>query len=326
MPLHYQGVVQEHLAVRNSCGIFDVSHMGVISITGKNASRFIDYLSTNDLSQKKDGSVTYTVFCHANGGSVDDLLVYRKNEQEWFVIANASNRGKDLAHITTEARNFTDVQVQDHFKDCGILAIQGPDSEKVISKLFPSLVIPKRMRFEILDQNTIIARTGYTGSDGFEVIVPSEDIEKLWESALKLSVIPAGLGARDTLRLEMGYALYGHEIDDGIAPIESVSGWTVKLDKSEFIGKLALKNWKNKRSEYGVILDGKGVARADYQVFRNGKLIGKVTSGNYAPSLQKSIAIILVEDHLEMGERIDIAIRDQFVPAHIVKLPFYHIG
>lgn len=330
MPIQYAGIIQEHCNVRQNVGIFDVSHMGRIQVQGKDAERFLDRLSTNKIKGKPDGSATYTVWGMPHGGCVDDLIVYKESAEKFFVVANAGNRQKDLQHLLNESKSF-DVCIQDCFSD-GILAIQGPKADPLLKELFPQAIQLKPMHFMTLEadgKKIIISRTGYTGAGGFEIFASKDETIKLWDRLLQegqaYGIQPIGLGARDTLRLEMGYALYGHEINEEISPNESVSRWTIKWDKGDFIGKSAMEQIEQnhtKRSEYGVILIEKGIAREGYEVLQEGKRIGKVTSGTFSPILNKSIAIILVNKPLKEGDFIDVQIRQNLVKAEVVKLPF----
>jgi aminomethyltransferase len=327
MPVEYQGIRFEHLAVRERAGIFDVSHMGRIEICGKDAEPFLDYLSTNKIKGKKDGSATYTVFCRETGGAVDDLIVYRQTQELFFVVVNASNREKDLHHLQEMAKNF-DVATVPKYDEEGILAIQGPLSKGIVGKRFPesaslSLMHFKRMSYE--GYEFILSATGYTGEAGFEIYAPLAIIPNLWEMFLSDDVEPVGLGARDTLRLEMGYALYGHELSEDIAPTESVSSWTVKWEGRDFLGKAALEKLEGspqKRQQAGIIMQEPGIAREGYPVFREGKPIGKVTSGTMSPTLNQAIAIIMVAEKLCVGENVDVEIRGKKRKAEVVKLPF----
>lgn len=334
MPVQYKGIIQEHKTVRERVGIFDVSHMGRVVIRGKDAEIFLDYLSTNQIRGKQPGSATYTVWCNESGGTVDDLLVYNQCKNLFFVIVNASNRQKDLEHLYKQASHF-DVVIEPKYESEGILAIQGPQARIVISKIFKEASNLKSMHFlSVLcrEQELILSATGYTGAGGFEIYAPLKVIQELWHTFLVVGkaeeIEPVGLGARDTLRLEMGYALYGHELSEEIAPTESVSRWTVKWDK-DFLGKKALEQLENspkRRFEYGIILKDRGIAREGYKVFQKDELIGKVTSGTMSPSLNHAIAIILVDRKLKEGDNVAIQIRSNQCVAEIVKLPFYTRG
>lgn len=331
MPLQYQGIIQEHHAVRHRVGIFDVSHMGCIFIEGKDAESYLDYLSTNEIKGKGPSKAVYTVWCTETGASVDDLIVYCQDAFRYFVVVNAANRQKDLKHMQQHATGFN-VSIKEKFDEYGILAIQGPKAKGLIGEIFPAAAALKPMHLIEIPyqkQMIILSTTGYTGSGGFEIFAPINLIEGLWDLILEkgqgCGIEPIGLGARDTLRLEMGYALYGHEINESIAPTESVSAWTVNLSKEKFIGKealLKLEASQQKRSEVGLILIDPGIARESYEVLSDGKQIGKITSGGYSPTLERSIAIALTEKTLQPGEIVEVKIRKNLCKAQVVKLPF----
>jgi aminomethyltransferase len=327
MPVQYQGIIAEHHAVRNNVGIFDVSHMGRIIVQGEEAEKFLDYISTNIISGKSDYSATYTVWSNASGGCIDDVIVYKINPTNFFVIANAGNRQKDVEHLQKESKRFK-VTIKDCFATEGILAIQGPKAISLMSKVFPEAKDLPAMHFcEVIfeGKKMILSHTGYTGAGGVEIYAPTPLIILLWDRIIDEGAVPIGLGARDTLRLEMGYALYGHEISEDIAANESVSCWTVKWKKNDFLGKATLESIENsldKRTEYGVILQEPGIARAGYEVFLNGEKIGHVTSGSHSPTLNHSIAIILSSVKLQEGDEVEIQIRQNFCKAKVVKLPF----
>lgn len=331
MPLFYSGILQEHHAVRTSAGIFDVSHMGRIEVTGKDAALFLDHLSTNHLLNKKELTATYTVWCNGSGGSLEDLIIYKITNQHCYLICNASNRQKVLQHLLTMSQNYN-VAIVPKFEGEGILALQGPNAEAIAEEIFPEVASLKPMQV-IPISGGYLSKTGYTGSGGIEIVASDVIISKLWDQFMDFGksygLLPCGLGARDTLRLEMGYALYGHELDENIAPTETVSRWTVKWDKEEFVGKealLALENSPQKRSEHGVILLDKGIAREGYPVRSGNVQIGRVTSGTMAPSLNKAVAIILTIGDLSIGDIIEIQVRERWVKAEVVQLPFYRIG
>lgn len=329
MPLQYTGIIQEHKAVRSGIGLFDVSHMGRIRIEGQDAELLMDYLSTNRIAGKPDGSAIYTVWCRQDGTAVDDLIVYKESPETFFVIVNACNRQKDLLHLQTYAAGRK-VTITDYFQTDGILSLQGPKAADLLGRLFPSIKSLKHMHFISLpSEHVTISRTGYTGEDGFEIYGKNDLIIKLWQWLLEygkeFGIIAAGLGARDTLRLEAGFALYGHELSDSIAPIESVSAWTIKWDKADFLGKPALEKLKETghRHEYGIILRDKGIAREGYPIFKEGKQIGTVTSGTFSPTLSKAVAIVLVERNLALGDSLEVQVRGNRCAAQVVALPFY---
>jgi aminomethyltransferase len=331
MPVQYQGILAEHQAVRQAVGLFDVSHMGRIKVQGSDAEPLLDFLSTNCITKKPPGTATYTVWCHAHGGSIDDVIIYKRDESHFFVIANASNRDKDLIHLGTQAQlQKCEVEIQEIFNQAGILALQGPSAVPLLASLVPEVQSLKPMHFLSLgSEDFFISRTGYTGAGGFELYGSASKIVEWWDLLMKkgqdYGIQPIGLGARDTLRLEMGFALYGHELSDTIAPNESVAAWTVKWDKPQFLGKEALEQIENsstKRWSYGVRLLDKGIARQGCQVLKNENLIGEVTSGSFSPTLGEGIALILVHTPLQIGDRIMIQIRQNLCHAQVVELPF----
>lgn len=331
MPMQYKGVIQEHHAVRFHIGIFDVSHMGRIYVEGLVAEALLDYLSTNTIIGKKDGTATYTVWCREDGTVVDDLIVYRINKTKFFLVVNAGNREKDLIHLLHYSAS-RDVIINDRYEEDGILAIQGPKALDLIYEIFPESRNLKLMHFisvPFQGQEIILSRTGYTGENGVEIYAANELIVQLWNLLLDkgkdYKIEPIGLAARDTLRLEMGYALYGHELSDRMMPNESVSAWTIKWDKPDFLGKSAIeKHLQNQRYQYGITLKGKGIAREGYPVLHNGSTIGFVTSGTFSPTLNQAIAIVLVEKKLNEGDSVEVQIRQNLCPAQVVNLPFYH--
>jgi aminomethyltransferase len=333
MPLYYTSLIQEHLNVRQKGGIFDVSHMGRVEVEGKDAEKFLNYLSCNEIANKSSGTATYTIFCSEKGTCVEDLIIYKETDYKYFLILNACNRQKDLIHLQHFAHKYNyAVEIRDRYQENGILAIQGPKALILLLQFFPDLKNLSPMHFlstHYENENIFISRTGYTGENGYEIYASNPLIVTLWNQLIKegkiLGIEPAGLGARDTLRLEMGYALYGHELDETIYPSETVAHWTIKWSK-DFLGKpqlIELENSGNKRAEFGIILKGKGIARAGYPVYKEGQQIGKVTSGTFAPSLNQAIAIVLLERNLLEGDSVDIQIRESKVAAQIVNLPFY---
>ncbi len=332
MPLHYPtGVVQEHQTVRNCCGLFDVSHMGRIDIVGPQAEELLQWLSTNQIAGHPDGSATYTTWCHEKGGTVDDLIVFRLHAQHFFIVTNASNREKDLAHIRAQAQG-KNVEIKPAEAHMMILALQGPKSSLLLHELLPSLPDLAPMHLAQIDERHfqgIVSTTGYTGAGGFEIFSSVEHGLELWDTLLQfghdIGLKPAGLGARDTLRLEMGYALYGHELSDSISPNESVSAWAVKLKDHPFIGKEAialLDQAPKKRYACGVMLNEKAIPREGFKVFLDGQEIGVVTSGNFSPTLNRPIALVLANQELKPDQEVAIEIRSQQMKATVKKLPF----
>jgi aminomethyltransferase len=327
MPIHYKGILAEHRAVREKVGLFDVSHMGRISVRGRDAEKLLDLLATNRIEGKEPLSATYTVWCNPEGGSLDDVITYKIRDEEFFVIVNAGNRQKDLEHLKKQAKGLN-VEIQDHYLDGGILALQGPQALPLLLLLYPEIAAIKPMHFIVKD-DLVISRTGYTGAGGFEIYGNKKQIRRLWDELLEkgqpFGIEPAGLGARDTLRLEMGFALYGHELTETIAPSESVSAWTIKWDKPDFMGKQALEKLEisgSKRNSYGIRLIDKGIARQGYPVFYNQKPIGTVTSGSFSPTLNAAIGLILVDKSLKSGDIVEVEIRGSKSQAEVVQLPF----
>lgn len=332
MPVQYTGIIPEHHAVRKGVGIFDVSHMGRIAIEGPEAERFIDYLSTNKIIGKKNQTATYTVLCSDQGTAIDDTIVYRIDSTHFFIIANATNRQKDLAHLQKYSEGF-DVSIIPKFNEEGILAVQGPSAKNLITRLFPEgKQLEKAMHFMEIDfqkEKIFLSTTGYTGAGGYEIYAPLPLIVELWDLLLQQGtsedIVPVGLGARNTLRLEMGYALYGHEIDDTITPTESVAAWCVKMDQRDFLGKsalVALEKSPTKRYACGISLIDPGVARDTYLLFQEEREIGKITSGAYSPTLNKSIALTMTHKPLNIGDQVEVQIRNRFSKAEVTHIPF----
>ena len=333
MPIQYQGVIQEHLCVRNGVGIFDVSHMGEIDIRGKESRKFLQKLVTNDIEKMSDHSILYTVMCYEDGGVVDDLLVHRFSEDHYFLCVNAANCAKDFQWVQKIAQPY-DVEVQDISQETAQLAIQGKDAEKLLQKMCDVPLNDLRYyhfkKGKIHKNDCIISRTGYTGEDGFEIYTDSSLAKPLFREILEegksFDIQPIGLAARDTLRLEMGYALYGNDIDANTSPLEAGLGWVVKLQKEDFIGKESLLNQKEaglKRKLVGIKLLERGVPRPHYPVFADCQQIGELTSGTFSPSLNMGIGLCYVSpEYSKVGLKLSVGIRSKQVSAEIVKPPF----
>lgn len=327
MPLKYQGILPEHAAVRSKVGVFDVSHMGVIDIFGVDSAQFLDFLATNSIQNRSNHSVTYTAFSSEDGGTIDDLLIFKVDENHFFLIVNAVNRENDLLHLKKYANSFQ-VAVEPQYEKKGVLALQGPESINLINDIFSESKALKHMHFTecaFKGQKGVLSYTGYTGESGFEIIADLSMIEALWEKFLELGAVPCGLGARDLLRMEMGYPLYGHELSPNIAPTESTAAWAVKFDKLSFIGKEALEELESsglKRFPCGLLLGKGAVAREGFDVLKNNQKIGMITSGSYSPILNRPIALAIVNENLTIGEELEIPIRGVKHKANIVKLPF----
>lgn len=334
LPVQYTGVAKEHLQVRSAAGLFDVSHMGEITVNGADAEKFIQNIVTNDILGAKDLQAVYSPMCYPNGGVVDDLLIYKFNSNDYLLIVNASNVEKDFEWLKQNLIGKVELEnVSDSFAQ---LALQGPKAESILQKLtdYPLADI-KFFRFEtdikINGISCLISRSGYTGEDGFEIYVSADSVSKLWEDILlagkEQGLLPVGLGARDTLRFEVALPLYGNEISKDISPLEAGLGYFVKLDKDTFIGKDALVKQKEgglKRKLVGFEMIERGVPRSHYDVQVNGKRIGFVTTGSFSPSLNKSIGLALIEtEYANMETTIDIIIRNKSVKAKVIKKPFY---
>ena len=333
MPVQYSGIIDEHNAVRHSVGVFDVSHMGEIEIRGPQAATLTDYVTTNAVHKLKIGQAHYSGLLYEHGGFVDDILVHKVADDHYFLCVNASNQDKDFAHIA--AQNHFDAVVENNGERYAQIAIQGPKARATLQKLTPvDLGGIKYYWFtdgEVSGTPARIAHTGYTGEDGFEIYVPPADAVRMWQLVMdagaEFGIKPCGLGARNTLRLEAKMALYGHEIDATISPLEADLGWIVKLDKGEFVGRDALLKQKEsgiRRKLIGFEMRGRGIGRDGYEVFLNGAAAGWVTSGGPAPTLNKNIGLCyLPAEQSVPGTSIQIMIRNQPVDAVTVETPFY---
>ena len=333
MPIQFSGVLSEHICVREKVGLFDVSHMGEIEIKGKDAKNFLQFLLSNNMEKMLDGSVLYSLMCYESGGVVDDLLVYRFSENHYFLCMNASNSTKDYAWVEKQASSFN-VNIKNISNETSQLALQGPFAEKVLQTLcdisLNDLPYYNFRKGRINNVESIISRTGYTGEDGFELYLSPEKVSEVFrlimEQGLPYGIQPIGLGARDTLRIEMGYPLYGNEIDDNPTPLDAGLGWVVKFDKGEFLGRESLLKQKEKKEQrqklVGLKLLARGVPRAHYQISKNGEPVGEVASGTFSPTLKTGIGLCYVTSESDIGNHLDVKIRDQLVPAEVVKLPF----
>jgi aminomethyltransferase len=333
MPVQYSGVIDEHNAVRRAVGVFDVSHMGEIEIRGPEAGTLVDFVTTNAVRKLNIGQAHYSGLLYEHGGFVDDILVHKVAGDHFFLCVNASNQDKDFEHI--RSHNRFDAQVENAGERYAQLAIQGPKALATLQKLTPVDLAAVRYYWftdgEVCGSRARIAHTGYTGEDGFEIYVPPAEAERIWNEVLKagaeFGIKPAGLGARNTLRLEAKLALYGHEIDASISPLEAGLGWIVKLDKGEFVGRDTLLKQKEngvKRKLAGFEMRGRGIGRDGYEVFLDGVPAGWVTSGSPSPSLNKNIGLCyLPTEQSQPGRSIQIMIRSQPVDAVTVETPFY---
>jgi aminomethyltransferase len=334
MPVSYEGVNIEHETVRKAVGVFDVSHMGEFLITGPNALDLIQKVCSNDASKLADGQAQYSCFPNSDGGIVDDLIVYRLNAEKWLLVVNASNIDKDWEWISSH--NSMNAEMRNLSEDFSLLAIQGPKAVEAMQSLTSeNLSEIKFYTFKVADfagiDHVIISATGYTGSGGFEIYCKNSEVEQIWNKVLEagkdFGIKPVGLAARDTLRLEMGYCLYGNDIDDTTSPLEAGLGWITKFSK-EFINSEALQKQKEegvKRKLVAFELNERGIPRQGYDIVdADGNAIGKVTSGTMSPSLNKGIGMGYVPVGSSKPETtIGIQIRKNIVPATIIKLPFY---
>jgi len=335
MPIQYRSILEEHRAVRTHAGLFDVSHMGELQVEGLGAGSFLQYLVPNDVSRLTLGQALYTQLCLPTGNIIDDLLIYRLADKRYMLVVNGANIEKDSAWVTQQAKYFEDVYVLDQSEATALLALQGPVAQTILQGCTESDL--KSIRYYHAEAGTvagvdcIISRTGYTGEDGFELYCPAGAVSDLWNTLLVVGqpygLLPAGLGARDTLRLEAGLCLYGHELDEQTNPLQANLGWTVKLQKGAFIGRDVLLNVKQQgviRKLVGIEVQERGVPRGGYTIYDNDQRIGILTSGAFAPTVQKGIGMGYVETTYAIaGRQVQIDIRGRRIAAQIVALPFY---
>ncbi|MFH1198262.1 MAG: glycine cleavage system aminomethyltransferase GcvT [bacterium] len=333
MPVQYSSIINEHKVIRNSVGVFDVSHMGEFFVKGKNAIEFVQYVTTNDVTKLTPGKVQYSAMCYEDAGIVDDLLVYKISDEEFMLVVNASNMEKDFNWLS--ANNKFDVELKNKSDEYSLLAVQGPNSKKVIEKICSKPLEMEYYSFifaECAGVPMIVSRTGYTGELGYELYFKGDEptAEKVWnavfEAGEEFDIQPTGLGARDSLRLEMGYCLYGNDIDQTTHTLEAGLGWITKLNKGNFIGRDVLLKSKEaglKRKLVALISDEKAFPRHGYDLTVNGQVVGKITSGTVSPVIDKAIAMGYVEtQYAAEGNKINFLIRGKEIPAVITKLPF----
>ena len=333
LPIQFEGIKAEHLAVRERAGLFDVSHMGEITIDGLEALKFVDYLVANNASVMNENQVMYTFMCNEKGGVVDDLLVYKYTNEKILLVVNASNIEKDYRWIEEKAKDF-DVITKDISNDVSQIAIQGPKAQEILQKI--TGIDLNEIKFFTFNSKVLlsgveclVSRTGYTGEDGFEIYLNNDKAAFIVEELLNIGgedLSPIGLGARDTLRFEAGLPLYGNELRDDVTPLESGLGFFVKLEAGDFIGKdilIAQKKEGLKRRTAGFKLIGKGIARGGYKAFADGKEIGSVTTGYQLPGQKESIGIALIDiDYAKIGKNIQIEIRNKLVDAEVISKKF----
>ncbi len=343
LPVQYKGLAQEHRACRSSAGIFDVSHMGEIFVRGSSAEKFLNFLAVNDISKAQVGQAQYTAMCNEQGGIVDDLVIYRRAPDDFLLVVNASNTDKDFAHIQSVSSAFekltgeTSLSITNESRNFSQIALQGKNAVKILKSLTDVPLDEIRTYWfaegtVLKDTKAIIARTGYTGEDGFEIYVPWDAGPVLWQELLRVGrefeLEPCGLGARDTLRLEMKYPLYGHELNDETSPLESGLSWITKLSKETFWGKwnvLARKELGSKKTIAGIAMRDKGIPRQGYSIFsKDNTRIGEVTSGTHSPSLNQPIAIVsILEEHAAPNTEVSVEIRGNRFKAVVCTTPFY---
>ncbi len=334
MPVQYpSGVIAEHMAVRTACGLFDVSHMGEITCKGTDALKNLNHMLTNKFDNMSDGRARYSPMCNDQGGVIDDLIVYKKADNDYLIVVNASNRNKDFAWIADHV--FGDCVVEDISDSVGQIALQGPKAEEILSKIVKEEEIPVKNYTAVFDADVqgykcIVSRTGYTGEDGFELYCDAGDAAAIWDLLLATGkdegLIPCGLGARDTLRMEAAMPLYGHEMDDTVTPLETGLGFAVKLDKEEFIGKEGMMG-EPQRTRIGLKVTGRGIIREAQPVFKDGNQIGNTTSGTHCPFMGYPVAMALVQAGVvDVGDSVSVDVRGRMVEAEVVPLPFYKKG
>ena len=327
MPVQYEGIKAEHEAVRTAAGLFDVSHMGEVIIRGPQAEEAVQRLVTRDVSRLAVGQAGYAAVCYESGGTVDDVLVYRTSD-DFLIVVNASNREKDVAHFRENTGDL-DAEVADESDDWALLALQGPRAVELLQPFTETdLSSIKYYRYEVGEVDgayAVLSRTGYTGEDGFELFVRPNDAPGVWRRLIEAGATPVGLGARDTLRLEAGMCLYGHELDAETTPLEAGIGFAVHLEKEqEFVGQEALRREKEeglKKRLVGFKVEGRGIARHDYPVAVGDETVGSVTSGTLSPTLGEAIGLALVAPDVE--DEFEVVIRNRPVAARTVPLPFY---
>ncbi|MDU1905639.1 MAG: glycine cleavage system aminomethyltransferase GcvT [Dysgonomonas sp.] len=331
MPIEYTSIVEEHNAVRQAAGIFDVSHMGEILVTGEDSERYVNYIFSNDITGAPVGKILYGIMLYPTGGAVDDLLVYKKGDKEFFLVVNASNIEKDYSWMLENSKGF-DVEIINQSDYYGEVAVQGPKAYEAIEKYLEMPVNDLTFyTFKELDyegEKIIVSRTGYTGEDGFELYGSHAFINNVWDKLIESGEVkPCGLGCRDTLRFEVGLPLYGHELSDTITPLEAGLGSFVKLDKENFIGKEAIAKQKAeglKRKVVGIELHDKAIPRADYEVEVDGEVIGQVTTGYNSISTGKSVCMALINsEYATLGTEVDVRIRKKTFAGTVTKKRFY---
>jgi aminomethyltransferase len=334
MPVEYSGIIEEHMAVRTKAGLFDVSHMGEVLISGREALDFIQYLTPNNAARLTPNKAQYTALTTPEGTFVDDMLVYCLDEEKYLCVVNAANSDKDYEWVLRHTGNF-DVSVENQSDIYTQLALQGREAKSILQPLtginLEEMKTFMSARGSVAGVGALVSRTGYTGEDGFEIYTQSENPSKIWDALLeegkRYGILPIGLGARDTLRLEATLMLYGNDIDETTTVLESGLSWLVKFKKGDFLGREALLKQKEeglRRKIVGFEVLGRGIARPHYPVFVNGEKVAEVNSGSYSPYLKKSIGLTYLPiEHTEEGTEFEVEIRGDLVKARVIPLPFY---
>jgi aminomethyltransferase len=333
MPVQYSSIVEEHQGVRQRVGIFDISHMGRLTFDGPGMLDWLERVTTNHVAKLKLDQIQYSLVANENGGLIDDILVYH-HQYGYYLVCNASNRANVVAQLQRH-RQGAEGNFHDRTEGTAMIAVQGPAALTTVQPLFNQPLEPLKyyyltMGLVIGDVTAVVSRTGYTGEDGYELIVGAPHAERVWKAILESGsahgILPCGLGARDTLRFEAAMPLYGHELGESINPYAARVGWAVKLDKGEFVGCQALRSWKDHpgHARIGLRLEGKRIARQGAEVLHGGRRAGSVTSGTFAPTLEASLAMALVEPTIsEPGSKLELDVRGRREAATVVELPFY---
>lgn len=331
MPIQYSSIIEEHNAVRQHCGVFDVSHMGEVTVSGPDAERYVNHIFTNDVANAPIGKIYYGMMLYENGGTVDDLLVYKMGKDNFFIVINAANIEKDWAWMTTQAEGFN-IDMANSSDYYGQLAVQGPEAETVVENVLSlpckELAFYTEKTIEIDGETIIVSRTGYTGEDGFEIYGSHTFIQRSWDKLMESGACkPCGLGCRDTLRFEVGLPLYGDELSSEISPVMAGLSMFCKLDKPDFIGKQAIVRQKTEGPEkkvVGILLSDRAIPRHGYAVLHNGQVIGEVTTGYHSISTDKSVCMALVDSrYAKLGTQVEVQIRKKTFPGEVVKKRFY---
>lgn len=328
MPVQYSGVIPEVRAVREGCGIFDVSHMGQLDVTGANVTEALNHVVSNDWSKTAPRRVAYALLLNESGGVLDDIMGYHLGEDKWMIVVNASRAAVDEPHFQ---QHLPTLKVQNRYANQAMIAIQGAQAQTVLQPLIEGLDLSQMKKRDcvpatIAGANGLLARGGYTGSDGFEFMFKASNAELVWSTLVQAGAVPCGLGARDVLRLEAGLPLYGHELREEWTPYESGCSWAVKLDKGEFLGRTALTDTQPAQRIAALKMSGKGIPREEYSVLQNGEPIGNITSGTMSPTVGAGIALAMLPSSLQIGDSVEVQVRAANHAAQVVARPFVPFG